>query len=73
MTQQFLGSAKRSPRLARNQGQRRQEQSKSVCVFNLVLGGEGEEGGDREAGREGGGRWTEGKEDRKKGERGEQN
>lgn len=72
MTQQFLGSAKRSPRLARNQGQRRQEQSKFVCVFNLVLGGEGE-GGDREAGREGGRRWTEGKENRKKGERGEQN
>lgn len=73
MTQQFLVSAKRSLRLASNQGQRRQKQSKFVCVFNLVLVGEGEKGGGMEAGRKGGGRGTEGKGDRKKGESGEQN
>lgn len=57
------------PKLASNQGQRRQEQSKFIFVFNLVLGGEGEEGGGRE-GRRG---KRDRREGRQKGERGEQN
>lgn len=65
------------PKLASNQGQRRQEQSKFIFVYNLVLGGE-EGGEEKKEGAGGEGEGRRGKRDRregrqKEGKRGEQN